>query len=99
MRRGYRPRREPGNGPSANVPVPVPLGESPFGVPMPTAEEYEARIKKLRWPGLQKLWESITRRDTPGWGAGKAFEYLILRAFELDGARVRWPYPVNLFGE
>jgi hypothetical protein len=66
---------------------------------MPTAEEYEARIRKLRWPGLQKLWEAIKQRDTPGWEAGKAFEYLILRAFELDGARVRWPYSVNLFGE
>jgi hypothetical protein len=66
---------------------------------MPTAEEYEARIQKLRWAGLQKLWEAIKRRDTPDWDAGKAFEYVILRAFELDGARVRWPYPVNLFGE
>jgi len=65
---------------------------------MPTTEEYEARIRRLPWPGLQKLWEAIKQRDTPGWDAGKAFEYLILRAFELDGARVRWPYSVNLFG-
>src|SRR5262245_45955191 len=66
---------------------------------MPTAQEYETWIKKLRWPGLQKLWMAIKKRDTPEWEAGKAFEYLILRAFELDGAQVRWPYPVHLFGE
>jgi len=66
---------------------------------MPTPEEYETTIKKLRWPGLGKLWNAIQAGDTPGWDAGKAFEYLILRAFELDDARVRWPYPVTLFGE
>jgi hypothetical protein len=67
-----------------------------FEVSMPKAEEYEARIRRLRWPGLQKLWEAIKQRDTPGWDAGKAFEYLILRTFELDGAQVRWPYSVTL---
>jgi hypothetical protein len=59
---------------------------------MPTAEEYEARIKKLGWPGLLKLWNAIKARDTPGWDAGKALEYLIIRAFDLDKVRVRWPY-------
>lgn len=29
-----------------------------------------------------------------GWPAGKAFEYLILRAFELEGAEVTWPFSV-----
>ncbi len=66
---------------------------------MPTAEEYEAKIKRLRWPGLRRLWEAIKNRDTPGWEDGKAIEYLIICAFELDDARVRWPYPVPLFGE
>jgi hypothetical protein len=66
---------------------------------MTTTEEYEAASARLRWPGLRKLWDAVKDRETPGWEAGKAFEYLILRAFELDGARVRWPYPVTLFGE
>jgi hypothetical protein len=66
---------------------------------MPTPEEYESKIKKLEWKGLQKLWKAIKSRDTTGWDSGKAFEYLILRAFELDEAQVRWPYPVTLFGE
>ena len=66
---------------------------------MPTAEEYEAKVRTHGWDELGKLWEAIKRRDTPGWDAGKALEYAIIRAFELDGATVRWPYPVSLFGE
>jgi hypothetical protein len=65
---------------------------------MPTRKEYEAAIGKLKWPGLKKLWEAIKAKDTPGWEPGKAFEYLVVRMFELDGAEVRWPYPVPLFG-
>jgi hypothetical protein len=33
------------------------------------------------------------------WDTGKAFEYLVLRAFQLDGAEVSWPYSVRLFDE
>ncbi len=46
------------------------------------------------------MWADIQAgRKTPGWEPGKAFEYLVLRAFEFDGADVRWPYTVSLFGE
>ena len=62
---------------------------------MPTADEYEAKIKMRSWDGLWDLWEAVKRRETPGWDAGKAFEYVILRAFDLNGAQVRWPYPVS----
>jgi hypothetical protein len=31
-----------------------------------------------------------------GWAPGKAFEYIILREFEIEGARVVWPYSVLL---
>ncbi len=65
---------------------------------MPTEEEYVARVRKLGWPGLRKLWENIQARDTPGWEPGKAFEYLVLRTFELDGGTVRWPYKVGFAG-
>jgi len=65
---------------------------------MPTREEYEAKIEPFGWPELRALWERIKIRDTPGWDAGKAFEYLVLRAFQLDGAVVRWPYKVSLYG-
>jgi hypothetical protein len=54
---------------------------------LPSAAEYQAAIQKLDWDGLQNLWERIETRSTaPDWAAGKAFEYLVLRAFELDGA-------------
>src|SRR6266851_9136611 len=65
----------------------------------PTNEEYEAEIKGQRWPELRQLWEAIKARDTPWWGAGRAFEYLVLRMFDLDNAQVRWPYSVSLFGD
>ena len=35
----------------------------------------------------------------PGWPGGKAFEYLVLRAFELEGAEVTWPFSVRRNGE
>jgi hypothetical protein len=65
---------------------------------MPSEAEYVADIRKLGWSGLQKLWRAIGARDTPDWQLGKAFEYLVLRAFELDGGDVRWPYSVGLAG-
>lgn len=66
---------------------------------MAAIANYESKIKLLRWAGLRTLWNEIVQRDTPGWDAGRAFEYMVLRAFELDGAVVKWPYRVKLFGE
>jgi len=66
---------------------------------VPTREEYERKILALGWPDLLALWDAVKVRDTPDWGAGKAFEYLVLRAFDLDGAVVRWPYGVSLYGQ
>jgi hypothetical protein len=66
---------------------------------MPTTTEYEAARRKLKWPGLQKLWADITAGTVdPWWPKGKAFEYLVVRMFELDKAQVTWSYPVYLFG-
>jgi hypothetical protein len=45
---------------------------------------------------LPALEERIIARDTPGWEPGRAFEYLVLRAFELDGADVKYPYTAIL---
>ncbi len=61
--------------------------------------DYENQIKALDWVGLRQLYLQIEVRDTPGWEPGKAFEYLVPRAFELDGAVVRWPYEVELHGQ
>jgi Restriction endonuclease len=63
------------------------------------AAQYEAMIQSLQWDGLRSLWQGIERRNIQGWDAGKAFEYLVVRAFELDGAEVRYSYSVKLFGE
>ncbi len=66
---------------------------------MPTREEYAATVQAMGWPQLRALWGQIQARDTPDWAPGKAFEYLVLRAFQLHGADVRWPYPVSLYGQ
>ena len=63
---------------------------------MTRATDYVARIRLLDWDGLRDLWDRSASGAAPGWPPGKAFEYLILRAFELDGATVRWPFEVTL---
>ena len=64
---------------------------------MTSAKQYEEMITSLHWDELRNLWKQIESRDTPLWDAGKAFEYLVLRVFQLDGAKVRYPYSVKLF--
>ncbi|WP_204101852.1 MULTISPECIES: restriction endonuclease [Spirulina sp. CCY15215] len=67
---------------------------------MATSVEYERAIATLQWEELRSLWENIEQGNTtPDWEPGKAFEYLVLRAFQLDGATVRYPYRVRLFEE
>jgi hypothetical protein len=66
-----------------------------FGFPaMPSDKEYEERISKCSRRGVLALWRQVEARDTPGWDAGKACEYCILRAFQLEKATVFWPYHV-----
>lgn len=65
-----------------------------------TEAEYKQAIQLLDWGGLRQLWRTIQQRITPpGWAAGKSFEYAVLRAFELDGATVRYPFTVTLEGQ
>ncbi len=64
---------------------------------MPTNAEYENSIAQYNWDDLLNLWELIKKREEMvGWEPGKAFEYLILRAFQLEGAKVRWPFEVDV---
>jgi hypothetical protein len=65
---------------------------------MPTGAEYEAKIAEYQWDDLITLWSAIESGDTKtlGWNAGKALEYLVLRAFQIDGADVTWPYSVYM---
>jgi hypothetical protein len=62
---------------------------------MPTAAQYEEQIRRLRRPGLLALWRQIKAGTPPGWEHGKALEYLVVRAFELEGAAVVYPYEVR----
>ncbi|CAN5456905.1 hypothetical protein BH09BAC4_BH09BAC4_38190 [soil metagenome] len=62
-------------------------------------QECLEKVQSLNRSQLCDLWESIKRRDTEesGWQKGLAFEYLILKAFQLEGAEVVWSFKVELF--
>lgn len=66
---------------------------------MTTAADYHGRVAGYGWGELWELWQGVLDRSTIGWEPGKALEYLVLRAFELSGAEVRWPYSVRIDGE
>jgi hypothetical protein len=58
-----------------------------------------ARIQAMNWRELQSLWKQLEEGVSNEWAPGKALEHLVLRAFELDGANVSWPYRVALQGQ
>jgi hypothetical protein len=62
------------------------------------AVDYVARARRLDWRGLRALWQRIESGTADEWAPGRALEHLVLRAFELSGASVRWPYIVHLDG-
>lgn len=63
---------------------------------MPT--DHVLRARQMDWHGLRLLWREI-ESGTAAWPAGKALEHLVLRAFELSGAAVIWPYSVRVGDE
>ncbi len=67
---------------------------------MKTATDYEQKIVQADYATLRRLWRAIEAGTTlrQGWEPGKAIEYLVLRAFQLEGADIRWPYQVVLAG-
>jgi hypothetical protein len=57
--------------------------------------EYQRRVLALGHEGLLELWTGLREgRSPPDWPAGILLEYLVLRAFQLEGAEVIWPYRV-----
>ncbi len=62
-------------------------------------EEYRDLIRAMDRPALRALWrEHIVKGALPaGWAKGKPFEYLVIRAFELDlpPAAVEYPFEVR----
>jgi Restriction endonuclease len=67
---------------------------------MTTEEEYKARVKAYNWKELDDLWDRIISRETDDqWATGKALEYFVVRAFELSGVHIVYPYRVVLNNE
>ena len=63
---------------------------------MTSFADYQARIETYGQAQLLQLWQAIKARHTPDWPPGKALEYLILRAFQLESAHVTYPYDVRI---
>jgi hypothetical protein len=63
---------------------------------MTSNAQYQAKIQTYQWDCLQVLWEEIKAGYTPGWESGRALEYLIGRAFELEGVDVTYPFSVQV---
>lgn len=61
-----------------------------------SAAEMEREAKTWSRDDLLRIWARIkARQPIPGWPQGKPFEYLVVRAFDLEGLRIRWPYAVT----
>ena len=64
---------------------------------MTTESEYKTRIQSYDMAQLHELWQNIQQRNTvSNWEKGKALEYFVLRAFELENAEVHYPYSVPM---
>ena len=61
-----------------------------------TDEECKDKIETLDWQGLESLWNEIQDCNTPDWDSGKAFEYLVIRMFQLDNYKVKYPFGVKM---
>ena len=63
--------------------------------------ENTAKIRSYETLGkLRLLWNRLKGKEIIAeWDAGIAFEYLILRAFEIQGAKVAYSYAVELLGK
>ncbi len=58
---------------------------------MVTDREQEDFVEELtERADLIALWEQIKAGTTPKWKPGAAFEYLIIRAFDMEGVHVRY---------
>ena len=63
-------------------------------------QDAENKIKRMKNAELLTLWGEIINKTTQnsGWDPGFAFEYMVLRAFELEGAETKYPYSVHMDG-
>jgi hypothetical protein len=63
------------------------------------ATVYVQEIRKLNSADLLTVFTALENgHEHLAWPAGKTFEHLVLRAFEIAGAEVTWPYSVKAAG-
>lgn len=62
---------------------------------MPSEREYSEKIRRLDRQDLISLWDEVRAKESLDWAPGRAFEYLVLRAFELEDATITWPFSVR----
>lgn len=62
--------------------------------------DYVTEIRKMVVADLSAMLQDLASdQPSTSWASGKAFEHIILRGFELEGAEVVWPFSVQLIGE
>lgn len=82
--------------PAKAVAKPVKAVAKPAPKVVKSAAHLQAIANKWNHSDLLNFWDLIKSREpVPDWSPGKAFEYLIIRAFELAGLDVRWPFEVT----
>lgn len=61
-----------------------------------TAAKLKQEAEKWTRADLLRVWDDIkSERTIPGWDEGRAFEYMVIRAFQLEKTRVCWPFQVT----
>lgn len=64
--------------------------------PLNTAKDLQQAAERWSHHDLLHVWQQIKMGSPiPGFQVGKAFEYLVIRAFQLEKADVRWPFQVT----
>lgn len=60
-----------------------------------TARDFETEARGWDRADLLRIWNAIKAGEPiRGWPPGRAFEYLVVRAFDIEGAKVLWPFHV-----
>lgn len=61
-----------------------------------TSDDYRTLAQGWNSNNLLTIWSQIkSGASIRGWPSGKAFEYMVIRAFEIGGLRVTYPYEVT----
>lgn len=64
--------------------------------PARTAKDLQREAEKWSHQDLLSLWKQIKAGTRiPGFADGKAFEYLVIRAFQIEKTEARWPFQVT----